>query len=149
LQHETFVVSPHADRVGVRLQSRGAGDMRGGETVSEGVPRGAVQAAPSGEPVILLADHQTTGGYQVPAVVAAADLWRVAQLRPGDAVRFMLVTLDEALAALRARVAWLDQLAEHVAQSSASPQSGGTTPDVALLMRGFAEWSEEEERDGE
>jgi allophanate hydrolase subunit 2 len=123
--------------------------MRGSETISEGVPRGAVQVPPNGEPVILLADHQTTGGYGVPAVVASADLWRVAQLRPGDEVRFALVSVDEAVAALRERAAWLDQLGARVARPSAPAGLGRAAPDLALLMRGFAEWSDEEERDGE
>jgi allophanate hydrolase subunit 2 len=104
---------------------------------------------PNGEPVILLADHQTTGGYRVPAVVAADDLWRVAQLRPGNTVRFALVTVESAVEALRVRAAWLERLASYAAHSSELRRTGHDSPDVALLMRGFAEWSEEEERDEE
>jgi antagonist of KipI len=143
----TYLVSPQSDRVGVRLQPAGGAHLTGGETISEGMPRGAVQVPPSGEPVILLADHQTTGGYRVPAVVATVDLWRVAQLRPGDALRFALVAPDEAVAALRERTAWLDWLAARAVQSMTS--SAGYQPDEALLMRGFAEWSDEEEHDDE
>ncbi len=144
-----FIVSPRSDRVGVRLQP-GADDFAhspvGGETISEGVPRGLVQVPPNGEPILLLADHQTTGGYRAPAVVATADLWRVAQLRPGNSVRFALVTIDEAVNAMRTRAAWLERLASHEAQSSALMHSG--RPSLESLMRGFAEWSEEE-YDGE
>ena len=51
---------------------------------------GAVQVPPDGQPVVFLADHPTTGGYPVVAVVEEDDLWQCAQLRPGDAVRFRL-----------------------------------------------------------
>ena len=148
----TYVVSPRSDRVGVRLQPVGLSGEReaiGGETISEGVPRGAVQVPPTGEPIILLADHQTTGGYCVPAVVATDDLWRVAQLRPGNTLRFALVTVEAAVEALRVRAARLERLALHEARSSRLMSTGHALPDIALLMRGFPEWSDEEGDDGE
>ena len=55
---------------------------------SQGMVLGAVQVPPDGRPVVFLADHPTTGGYPVVAVVAAADLWQCAQLRPGDPLSF-------------------------------------------------------------
>lgn len=141
-----YVVDPHSDRVGVRLRWIDEGSVArplGGETLSEGLPRGAVQVPPGGEPIILLADHQTTGGYRIPAVVIRADMWRVAQLRPGARVRLALVTREEALAAWREREAWLRALCERMASGGQrvdieAPQIEGQT-----LMRGFAEWSEE------
>jgi allophanate hydrolase subunit 2 len=105
--------------------------LEGGQTLSEGLPRGAVQLPPDGEPILLLADAQATGGYRVPAVVISADLWRIGQLRPSDEVRFALVALDEALAALRRRH---DEIA-----------AIGRSPAPALLMGGFAEWSDEDD----
>lgn len=91
-----FTVSPQADRIGVRLaESLGAG----GETASIGLPLGAVQLPPDGRPIVMLADRPVTGGYLVPAVVIRADMGRVAQLRPGDAIRFASVSLVEARAA--------------------------------------------------
>jgi KipI family sensor histidine kinase inhibitor len=134
-----YVVDARSDRVGVRLTPKqphqhalaGPGDL-----LSEGMPRGAVQVPPDGAPVILLADHQTTGGYVVPAVVIAADLWKVAQLRPGDALRLELVTREDAVAALRARDAWLTSLAAGAGALSETIPS-------ERLMRGFSEWSEE------
>jgi antagonist of KipI len=96
-----------SDRVGLRLEPRpGNAPLPGsGELLTHGVVRGAVQLPPGGTPMILLADHQTTGGYPVAAVVARADLPRLGQLRPGDTVRFTIVTPDEA------RAAWLEQQA--------------------------------------
>ena len=61
---------------------------RAAELPSEGLVAGAVQVPPDGQPVVLLADHPVTGGYPVVAVVESGDLWRCAQLRPGDRVEF-------------------------------------------------------------
>lgn len=75
-----------ADRVGVRLAGAA---VPGGEVTSEGVPIGAVQVPPGGRPIVLLADRGTLGGYAKPAVVHPGDLHRLAQLRPGDGLRFV------------------------------------------------------------
>lgn len=133
---QRYVVDPLSDRMGVRLR-RAEGDgpaaSPGAEILSASVVRGAVQVPPGGEPIVLMADAQTTGGYAVPAVVVSADLGRLAQLRPGDRVRFELVSLDDALAALRERRRRLD-----------AALAGGvrSAPADELLGRGFAEWSE-------
>jgi biotin-dependent carboxylase-like uncharacterized protein len=84
----SYVVTPDSNRVGLRLAGAALTRVRTGELPSEGMVAGAVQVPPDGQPVVLLADHPTTGGYPVIAVVAAADLARCAQLRPGDEVRF-------------------------------------------------------------
>lgn len=75
--------------------------LTGGQQMSEGTVSGTVQLPPDGNPVILLAEHQTTGGYKVPAVVIQADLWQVGQMRPGDRIRFQRTTPEEAVNALR------------------------------------------------
>lgn len=98
LEAGTFTVSPQADRTGVRLEEP---LPAGGETSSMGLPLGAVQVPPDGRPIVMLVDRPVTGGYLVPAVVARADVGRVAQLRPGDRIRFAPVSLDEAHAAWR------------------------------------------------
>ena len=67
--------------------------------VSHGMVHGAVQMPPSGEPIVLLCDHATMGGYPVIATVISADIGASAQRRPGDSVQFEFVDLDEALAA--------------------------------------------------
>jgi allophanate hydrolase subunit 2 len=81
-------VSADLDRVGVRLCGPALARSRPEELPSEGIVAGAVQVPPSGHPIIFLADHPTTGGYPVIAVVVDADLDRAGQLRPGDRVRF-------------------------------------------------------------
>jgi len=83
-----FAVSPDSDRVGMRLVGKALPLAAGGELPSEGMVLGAVQLPPDGQPVVFLADHPTTGGYPVVAVVDPADLWQCAQLRPGEPVRF-------------------------------------------------------------
>ena len=88
-----YVVTADSNRVGLRLSGaaleRGRSDDRPSELPSEGMVAGAVQVPPDGLPVVFLADHPTTGGYPVVAVVDPRDLGRCAQLRPGDAVRFV------------------------------------------------------------
>jgi allophanate hydrolase len=69
--------------------------------LSEASPLGAIQVPGSGLPIVLMADRQTTGGYPKIATVITADVSQAAQLKPGDRVDFALVTLDEAIEALR------------------------------------------------
>ncbi len=95
-------VDPRSDRMGLRLEgvpSLQAVPEAGGESgelLSLPMVQGAVQLPPGGAPIVLLADHQTVGGYPVPLVVASVDLPRLAQLRPEDLLRFEGTTLDEA-----------------------------------------------------
>jgi biotin-dependent carboxylase-like uncharacterized protein len=125
----SFAVDARSDRVGVRLRRLDGPCLKGGQVLSEGVPRGAVQLPPDGEPVLLLADAQATGGYRVPAVVASVDLWKVGQLRPGDVIRFQPVSPEEAIHALRLRAQELAQVRNQ--------------PFPAALLSGFAEWSDD------
>ncbi|WP_395659157.1 biotin-dependent carboxyltransferase family protein [Nocardioides sp.] len=83
-----YTVTADSNRVGLRLDGPALRRTHDGELASEGMVLGAVQVPPSGLPVVFLADHPTTGGYPVVGVVATEDLWRCAQLRPGDEVRF-------------------------------------------------------------
>ena len=81
-------VGAHLDRTGVRLVGGRLERRVRAELPSEGMVRGAVQVPPDGEPIVFLADHPSTGGYPVIAVVLDDDADRVAQLRPGQRVRF-------------------------------------------------------------
>jgi biotin-dependent carboxylase-like uncharacterized protein len=85
--------SGDSDRVGVRLEGGRLERTRSGELPSEGMVPGALQVPPSGEPVLLLADAPSTGGYPVVAVLLAADVDRAAQLRPGQGLRIRLTGL--------------------------------------------------------
>lgn len=96
-----FRVAAASDRMGVRLDGPDVAPLEG-ELLTCGVVAGAVQVPRGGSPIVLLADHQTTGGYPVIATVIAADLGRVAQAVPGEELRFARVARDEAVAALGA-----------------------------------------------
>jgi len=87
-----WTVSSRSDRVGMRLEGGRLEWAAGDELPSEGMVCGSVQVPSGGEPVVFLADHPVTGGYPVVAVLLAADVDRAAQARPGQAVRFRLVT---------------------------------------------------------
>ncbi|MFJ8999565.1 biotin-dependent carboxyltransferase family protein [Streptomyces sp. NPDC102359] len=86
----TFRVSPASNRIGLRTTGPVLERVRHEELPSEGMVLGAVQVPPAGTPVIFLADHPTTGGYPVIAVVRPADLPAAAQARPGTPVRFVV-----------------------------------------------------------
>jgi biotin-dependent carboxylase-like uncharacterized protein len=90
LTSQTYTVSAHSNRVGVRLVGEPLARIRQEELPSEGLVLGAVQVPASGQPLVFLNDHPTTGGYPVVGVVTPADLAVCAQLRPGTAVRFVL-----------------------------------------------------------
>ena len=92
-------VGLEADRTGMRLDGR---TLDGGEVPSIGLPLGAIQVPPDGRPIVMLADRPVTGGYPVPACVIRADIGRMAQLRPGDRLRFESVSVKDA------RRAWLE-----------------------------------------
>jgi antagonist of KipI len=107
----TWGVTAASDRVGLRLDGPPIGTAGRGELLSHGVVRGAIQLPPDGSPIVLLADHQTTGGYPVIGVVMTADHPRLGQLRPGTTVTFRQVTPDAARAALLDRRAAFDRAA--------------------------------------
>ena len=81
-------LSEQADRIGARLTGPALDRRRDGELASEATVAGSIQVSGDGQPTILLADRPVTGGYPVIAVVASASLDAVAQLRPGQPVRF-------------------------------------------------------------
>jgi biotin-dependent carboxylase-like uncharacterized protein len=85
-----WTVTAESNRVGLRLDGTPLRRATDGELPSEGVVTGAIQVPPSGLPVVFLADHPTTGGYPVAAVVRANALSALAQARPGTRVRFRM-----------------------------------------------------------
>lgn len=87
-----YVITPHSDRMGMRLQGPPVAHVGATGIVSDGVVPGSIQIPPDGQPIIMLADHQTTGGYPKIATVLAADLPLLAQALPGERVRFVLYT---------------------------------------------------------
>jgi len=91
----SFTVLPESDRMGVRLSGADL-SAAGDDLLSCGIVAGAVQVPRGGAPIVLLADHQTTGGYPIIATVIHADLGIVAQKSPGEDLRFLRVTPEAA-----------------------------------------------------
>jgi antagonist of KipI len=104
-----FRVSRDADRMGYRLEGSMV-DVSGDELLSFGLVAGAVQVPRSGQPILLMADHGTAGGYPVVATVASAAMPVAAQLLPGDELTFSEVSVEAALQLRSAQVAALDSL---------------------------------------
>jgi antagonist of KipI len=112
--HEMFEVSASSDRMGYRLSGPLLDSSKRDELISSAVLSGTVQVPPSGEPIVLMADRQTTGGYPMIGLVATADLPLVAQLRPGDEVRFEEVIIKWAQTALRSQAGRLRSFKKEV-----------------------------------
>ena len=103
LEGRSFTLSPRSDRMGYRLESvhqRTA--VSSAELISTAVPMGAVQIPPTGQPILLMADRATSGGYALAGTVITADLPAAGQLAPGDWIEFEACSLQDADAALRA-----------------------------------------------
>ncbi len=93
---QEYEVTAQSDRMGIRLSGEPLKSKNGMDIISDGIVFGSVQVPNSGEPIILMADHQTTGGYAKIATVISVDLPRASQLSVGNTVRFKSVTVEEA-----------------------------------------------------
>jgi allophanate hydrolase len=116
-----FTVSHQSDRMGFRLSGFTLSHAKGFNIVSDGIAPGAIQVPGSGEPIILLADRQTTGGYPKIGVVISADLPALGRLRPGDPVAFRTVDLEEARAASLELRAWIEHARTNLRDVTAEP----------------------------
>lgn len=94
-------ISARADRMGYRLEGPTLTAENGSDIVSEGIVMGSIQVPGDGQPIVLMADRQPTGGYAKIGVVCRADVRRLAQVRPGEAASFAWITVEEAVARLR------------------------------------------------
>ena len=109
LYTSAWMVSEESNRMGIRLRGEAIPSPPGG-MITEGVPLGAIQVPPDGQPIVLFVEHQTTGGYPKPANVISADFWKLGQLRPRDRVRFEQVAMEDAIELLRDQEQWLYSL---------------------------------------
>jgi len=91
-----YRVLPESDRMGYRLSGARLSHSRGPDIISDAVVGGAIQVPGEGNPIVMLADRQTTGGYPKIGTVLTPDLDRLAQLKPGDTIRFTAVSLRQA-----------------------------------------------------
>jgi antagonist of KipI len=109
LTESRYTVSPDSDRMGYRLSGPSLAHCGAGEMISDATPIGSLQVPPNRQPILLMADRQTTGGYPKIAVVISADLPLAAQVMPGQTLTFAEVTVARAHALAREQEALLEE----------------------------------------
>lgn len=95
LEHP-YEMTPQADRMGVRLKGQPITHTGGHDIVSDGIPLGGIQVVGDGQPIILLVDRQSTGGYTKLATVCSFDIPQIGQAKPGQRLRFNVLTVTDA-----------------------------------------------------
>ena len=103
LQSGPYVIGQNSDRMGFRLTGARLTHARGADIISDATPLGVLQVPASGQPILLMADRQTSGGYPKIATVISADVSVAGQLGPGDTIEFAVCEPREAMAALIAQ----------------------------------------------
>jgi antagonist of KipI len=107
LVHERYTITPESNRMGYRLLGSPLAHLGSADILSDATCIGSLQVPASGQPILLMADRQTTGGYAKIATVITADLPLAGQLAPGDWVAFVLCSRDDASRALKERLSAL------------------------------------------
>ena len=125
---EPFTILPESDRMGYRISGPKIEHISGSDIVSDGIATGAIQVPGSGNPIVLLADHQTTGGYPKIATVISADLPALGRRTPGHDIRFEAIEVEEAERLRRGREKALCRLEE-----SMEPLTGAADLDLDAL----------------
>ena len=110
--NDPFVVSRITDRMGYRLAGNVMKTKSNEETLSTAVAFGTIQLLPDGQLVVLMADHQTTGGYPQIAHVISADLSALAQKQPGDEIRFVFTDIQNAERKYKTQSDYLNRVKE-------------------------------------
>lgn len=105
---DPYEMLPESDRMGARLKGPRITHARGHDIISDGIALGSIQVPGDGQPIALLVDRQSTGGYTKLATVCSFDIGRLGQVRPGQRVRFRAISLADAHRALRDSVGALD-----------------------------------------
>jgi biotin-dependent carboxylase-like uncharacterized protein len=118
-----------SDRMGMRLRGRPVAHVAGHDVISEGIAPGSIQISGSGEPIVLLADRQTTGGYPKIATVISADLPALGRLPIGAKIGFERVSLAAAAQLRRQLLADIDAISSRMA-----PIAGARERDASLLQ---------------
>lgn len=102
--NETYTVTQESDRMGIRLSSVSGATIEhknGADIISDGITFGAIQVPGSGQPIVMMADRQTTGGYTKIGNVISSDLAKLAQATPGTKVKFVEYTLEQAVQTIK------------------------------------------------
>jgi 5-oxoprolinase (ATP-hydrolysing) subunit C len=130
-----WLVSPKSDQMGYRLEGPVLDHADGFNIVSDGTAPGSIQVPGNGQPLVLLADRGTTGGYPKIATVITADLSRLSQTPAGGRVRFVTVQIEEAQAEARRFVAMLASIPSRVEALVRDVPSGETLFSANLAGR--------------
>lgn len=101
---EEYFVTPQMDRMGIRLEGAVIQHTAGADIISDAIPLGAIQIPANGKPIILMSDRQTTGGYTKIGCVISVDIPTLAQVRPGQKIRFREVSIEAAQSLLKEQV---------------------------------------------
>lgn len=112
--HGIYTLTPDCNRMACKLDGPAVGLCDSADILSDGIVAGSIQISANGQPIVMLADHQTTGGYAKIGTVISADLPGMAQLRPGDKAAFCFVSVEQAVAAARAEAARLQKVKERI-----------------------------------
>ncbi|WP_050468362.1 biotin-dependent carboxyltransferase family protein [Herbaspirillum chlorophenolicum] len=115
LWRHAWRITPNSNRMGYRLEGTELKRKHGRDMLSHGVVPGVIQVPPSGQPIILMGDAQTTGGYPKIGVVIGADLWKLAQAPLNATLRLELCDMQGALAAREEQQRYLDSIRDAVA----------------------------------
>ncbi len=107
---QNWQITPASDRMGYRLAGEKLGLVQEESLLSAGLSRGSIQLPPNGQPIVLMADHQTTGGYPILGQVIQADWPKLAQKGPGQNVQFQPTTLADAAHALQRQLKGMNRL---------------------------------------
>ena len=119
---ESFRITQQSDRMGYRLAGPTLRFIQPRELVSEAVTVGTVQVPPEGQPIILMADRPTTGGYAKIAQIATVDIPVLAQVKPGAQIRFLTISVEESQELYRSREAMIRRLGCGIAQMNIDKQ---------------------------
>ena len=134
-----YVISNSADRMGYRMDGPLVEHVGAADIISDAIPLGAVQVPGHGQPIVMLADRQTTGGYTKIAVVCSADVAALAQRLPGQKVRFERIALKDAVALVREEKRKRDELLQvRAAYRSTSREKAPEVVPVSGPVRGEA-----------
>jgi biotin-dependent carboxylase-like uncharacterized protein len=109
-----YEMLPQSDRMGARLRGPVIAHRGGHDIISDGIALGSVQVTGDGQPIVLLVDRQSTGGYTKLATVCSFDVARLGQVKPGHRVHFRAVTVDDAHRLLRESGRALDNVLEEI-----------------------------------
>jgi antagonist of KipI len=110
IQESSFIISTNSNRMGYRMQGNPLSLKEGFECLSSAVNFGTLQLLPDGKTILLMADHQTAGGYHRIAHACSASFPSLAQMNSGEAISYQFITIEEAEQLVNSQQMHLQQL---------------------------------------